>query len=57
MKRSGKLSSRRYSTSSVASAASVISMEWDKWTDLDDIGVVGVGSGLTWAGYWVRFTA
>ena len=46
-----------YGNTGCASAASVISMEWDKWTDRDDIGVVGVGSGLTWAGYWVRFTS
>lgn len=46
-----------YGNTGCASAASVISMEWDKWTDLDDIGVVGVGSGLTWAGYWLHFTS
>jgi 3-oxoacyl-[acyl-carrier-protein] synthase-3 len=46
-----------YGNTGCASAASVISMEWDKWTDLDDIGVIGVGSGLTWAGYRVRFTS
>jgi 3-oxoacyl-[acyl-carrier-protein] synthase-3 len=46
-----------YGNTGCASAASVISMEWDKWTGLDDVGVVGVGAGLTWAGYWLRFTA
>jgi len=45
-----------YGNTGCASAASVISMEGDKWTERDDIGVVGVGSGLTWAGYWVRFS-
>jgi 3-oxoacyl-[acyl-carrier-protein] synthase-3 len=38
-----------------ASSASVISMNWDKWTDLDDIALVGVGSGLTWSSYLLRF--
>jgi 3-oxoacyl-[acyl-carrier-protein] synthase-3 len=38
-----------------ASSASVISMEWEKWRDGDDVGVVGVGSGLTWSSYLIRF--
>jgi len=38
-----------------ASSGSVISQHWDKWTDLDDIAVVGVGSGLTWGSYLLRF--
>ena len=38
-----------------ASSASVVSMEWDKWRDGDDVAVVGVGSGLTWSGYLIRF--
>jgi 3-oxoacyl-[acyl-carrier-protein] synthase-3 len=38
-----------------ASSASVISMEWEKWRDGDDVGVVGVGAGLTWSGYLMRF--
>ena len=38
-----------------ASSGSVISQNWDKWTALDDISVVGVGSGLTWASYLMRF--
>jgi len=46
-----------YGNTGCASAASVISMEWDKWTELDDVGVVGVGSGLTWSGYWIRFNS
>ena len=44
-----------YGNTGAASAASVISMNWDKWTLRDDIAVVGVGSGLTWAGYLLRF--
>jgi len=38
-----------------ASAASVLSMHWDKWEPGDDVAVVGVGSGLTWSSYWLRF--
>lgn len=38
-----------------AGSPSVISDRWDEWTDQDDIAVVGVGSGLTWAGYVLRF--
>ena len=45
-----------YGNTAAASAASVISMHWDKWSAGDDVGVVGVGSGLTWAGYLARFT-
>jgi len=44
-----------YGNTGAASAASVISMGWDKWTAADDVAVVGVGSGLTWAGYLLRF--
>jgi 3-oxoacyl-[acyl-carrier-protein] synthase-3 len=38
-----------------ASSASVVSMLWDKWSDEDDIALVGVGSGLTWSSYMIRF--
>ena len=38
-----------------ASSASVISQGWEKWGDRDDIAVVGVGSGLTWSSYLMRF--
>lgn len=38
-----------------ASSGSVISQSWDKWTPNDDICVVGVGSGLTWGSYLMRF--
>jgi len=38
-----------------ASSGSVISQLWDKWTAKDDICVVGVGSGLTWGSYLMRF--
>ena len=38
-----------------ASSASVISMLWEKWTELDDVAVVGVGAGLAWSSYLLRF--
>jgi 3-oxoacyl-[acyl-carrier-protein] synthase-3 len=40
-----------------ASSASVISMNWEKWTEVDDIALVGVGAGLTWSSYLIRFGA
>ncbi len=44
-----------YGNTGSASSGSVISQSWDKWRDADDIAVVGVGSGLTWASYLLRF--
>jgi 3-oxoacyl-[acyl-carrier-protein] synthase III len=44
-----------YGNTAAASAASVISMLWDKWTPADDVAVAGVGAGLTWASYLLRF--
>ena len=40
-----------------ASSGSVISQLWDKWGPNDDICVVGVGAGLTWGSYLLRFGA
>jgi 3-oxoacyl-[acyl-carrier-protein] synthase-3 len=44
-----------YGNTGAASSASVISMEWEKWGAQDDVAVVGVGAGLTWASYLLRF--
>jgi 3-oxoacyl-[acyl-carrier-protein] synthase-3 len=44
-----------YGNTGAASSASVISMNWDKWTPRDDVAVAGVGAGLTWSSYLVRF--
>lgn len=38
-----------------AAAPSVISMEWNDWRPGDDVAVVGVGSGLTWSSFLLRF--
>lgn len=44
-----------YGNTGAASAASVISMNWEKWGPRDDVAVAGVGAGLTWGSYLVRF--
>ncbi len=44
-----------YGNTGGASSGSVLSSNWDKWRDEDDVAIVGVGSGLTWAGYIARF--
>ena len=44
-----------YGNTGSASSGSVISQSWDKWRAHDDVAVVGVGSGLTWASYLLRF--
>jgi 3-oxoacyl-[acyl-carrier-protein] synthase-3 len=44
----------RGNTASAGSPA-VLSERWDEWDDTDDIAVVGVGGGLTWGGYLLRF--
>ena len=44
-----------FGNTAAASSASVVSMSWEKWSDLDDIALVGVGAGLTWSGYLLSF--
>jgi 3-oxoacyl-[acyl-carrier-protein] synthase-3 len=46
-----------YGNTGAASSASVLSMNWEKWQPHDDVAVVGVGAGLTWASYWLGFGA
>lgn len=46
-----------FGNTGAASAASVVSGRWEKWTADDDVAVVGVGSGLSWSGYLIRFGA
>jgi 3-oxoacyl-[acyl-carrier-protein] synthase-3 len=46
-----------YGNTGCASSASVVSMNWEKWQEVDDIGLVGVGAGLTWSSYLIRFGA
>lgn len=44
-----------YGNTAGASAPSVLSMRWDEWSRADDVAVVGVGAGLTWSSYLLRF--
>jgi len=44
-----------FGNTAAAGSASVLSMQWEKWADRDDVAVVGVGAGLTWASYLLRF--
>ena len=44
-----------FGNTAAAGSPSVISMRWEQWDDRDDLCVAGVGSGLTWAGYMLRF--
>ena len=44
-----------YGNTGAASSGTVLSQNWDKWGSEDDVAVVGVGSGLTWAAYLARF--
>jgi 3-oxoacyl-[acyl-carrier-protein] synthase III len=46
-----------YGNTAGAGAPSVLSMRWDDWTAMDDVAVVGVGAGLTWSNYLLRFGA
>lgn len=44
-----------YGNTAGAGAPSVLSQRWDEWTAADDVAVVGVGAGLTWSSYLLRF--
>jgi 3-oxoacyl-[acyl-carrier-protein] synthase-3 len=44
-----------YGNTGAASSGSVLSQNWDKWGTDDDVAIVGVGAGLTWASYLARF--
>jgi len=44
-----------YGNSGSSSSACVASMRWEKWGARDDLAMVGVGSGVAWARYLVRF--
>jgi 3-oxoacyl-[acyl-carrier-protein] synthase III len=46
-----------YGNTAAASAASVVSMQWEKWLPGDDVALVGVGSGLAWSSALLRFGA
>lgn len=46
----------RFGNTAAAGSASVLSMRWEQWTADDEIAVIGVGAGLTWGGYLLRFS-
>lgn len=45
-----------FGNTAAAGSPSVISQNWERWRATDDLAVVGVGSGLTWGAYLMRFT-
>ncbi len=44
-----------YGNSGSSSSSCVASMNWEKWGPDDDIAMVGVGSGVSWSRYLLRF--
>jgi 3-oxoacyl-[acyl-carrier-protein] synthase-3 len=44
-----------FGNTAAAGSPSVLSNRWDAWNSEDDIAVAGVGAGLTWASYLLRF--
>lgn len=44
-----------YGNTAGAGSVGVLSMRWDDWTDDDDVAVAGVGAGLTWSSFLLRF--
>lgn len=44
-----------FGNTAAAGSPSVISGRWDAWSSEDDVAVAGVGAGLTWASYLLRF--
>jgi len=44
-----------FGNTGAASAPSVVSQRWEKWTAGDDVALVGVGAGLAWGGALARF--
>jgi 3-oxoacyl-[acyl-carrier-protein] synthase-3 len=45
-----------YGNTGAAGSTTVLSMRWDAWNSEDDLAVAGVGAGLTWASYLLRFS-
>ena len=44
-----------YGNSGSSSSSCVASMNWEKWGQSDDVAMVGVGSGVAWSRYLIRF--
>ena len=45
-----------YGNTASAGAASVVSQKWDEFQPGDDVAVIGVGSGLSWSSYLLRYS-
>jgi 3-oxoacyl-[acyl-carrier-protein] synthase-3 len=45
-----------FGNTAAAGSPSVLSSRWDAWNSEDDIAVAGVGAGLTWSSYLLRFS-
>jgi 3-oxoacyl-[acyl-carrier-protein] synthase III len=45
---------QRFGNTGAAGSSSVLSMHWEEFLADDELAVVGVGAGLTWAGYMLR---
>ena len=48
---------RDFGNTAGAGSVGVLSMRWDDSTDGDDVAVAGVGAGLTWSSFLLRFGA
>jgi 3-oxoacyl-[acyl-carrier-protein] synthase-3 len=44
-----------FGNTAAAGSLTVLSQRWDKWNGHDDVSVAGVGAGLTWGSYLLRF--
>ncbi len=44
-----------FGNTAAAGSASVLSQRWEQWNAHDDVSVAGVGAGLTWGSYLLRF--
>jgi 3-oxoacyl-[acyl-carrier-protein] synthase-3 len=44
-----------FGNTAAAGSPSVLSQRWDSWGASNDVAVAGVGAGLTWSSYLLRF--
>ena len=45
-----------YGNTGAAGSTSVLSGRWEAWSSEDDVAIAGVGAGLTWSSYLLRFS-
>lgn len=46
-----------FGNTAAASGLAVLSQNWDRWRADDEVAMVGVGAGLTWGGFHLKFTS